>query len=123
MLDCWRENPDIRPSFAQCKGRIARCLEQQSPSAYQSILIGLSEAWLKLSSSNESNSTLDNAGSDKTFDKPQDDQAVIANVVAPPNEPVKENEIMIGHEISEHSCVGGEVDDLAAPYGLAKMCE
>lgn len=51
MRDCWKADPNSRPSFNECKRLIATCLENHSPADYQLMKIGLAEAWRSMHSS------------------------------------------------------------------------
>lgn len=49
MQSCWRDIPESRPSFSDCKNVIRQALQQRSDQAYQTLEFALSDGWLAMS--------------------------------------------------------------------------
>lgn len=46
MKFCWRENPNERPDFSDCKNYISSVLRERSPEDYSSFERELADAWV-----------------------------------------------------------------------------
>src|SRR4051812_37251872 len=73
MLDCWKRDPNERPTFSECKRLIGRHLEQKSPSAYTLVTKILSDAWRNLHFARDA---ITNSESEGDISKSQSEMAI-----------------------------------------------
>lgn len=79
MRSCWKQHPDTRPSFSECKRSISRILEERDPSVYQSIVVSLSDAWLTVTPGVRSTSKISDASNNDFLPEPMVNAYVAAS--------------------------------------------